>query len=445
MKTSFRNMASRIFALFAALALAVAQGGAQAQPAYAFSQQELDQMLAPIALYPDALLSQILMAATYPMEVIEAARWAGARPEISGDAAVRAAATENWDPSVKSLVAFPQVLARMAENLQWMQALGDAFLAQQSQVMGTVQTLRRKAQAAGNLRSDDRLSVVESGPNLLLQAFDPQLVYVPYYDPLLVYGSWWWPAYPPVYLRPWPGYYARPADARGFYWAAPVGISLGFFFGAIDWRRHEVRVVQVNNHYYDNLTTVRPADASPRLSVNRPGAWQHDPDRRGGLAYRSLDAQQRFSAASAPPDRGNQVRAAAARRSDRGMDARPDAQHGAQTRPNPQPAPAAPIVIRIEGRRPDARPEVHPRAPPAHGGRAIWTEMRREPGQRFEHAGEARIRPERQANPQAAQIEPNARIEVRRAPQQRMEVRPAQSAARQETRANVVARPKTVQ
>jgi hypothetical protein len=190
-----------------------------------------------------------------------------------------------------------------------------------------------------------------------------------------------------------------------------VGISARFFFGAIDWRRREVRVAQVNN-YYNNLTTVGQSNASPQLSVNRPGAGHHDPDRRSGLAYGGAEVQQRA---------------------------------GAETRPHAQPAPAAPIVIRIEGRRPDARPEVHTRALPAHGGRAIGTEMRREPGQRFEHAGEARIRPERQANPQAAQIEPNARIEVRRAPQQRMEVRPAQSAARQETRANVVARPKTAQ
>jgi hypothetical protein len=411
MKTSFRNLASRFFALLAALALAFAQGGAQAQPAYAYSQPELDQMLAPIALYPDALLSQILMAATYPMEVIEAARWAGARPEISGDAAVHAAATESWDPSVKSLVAFPQVLARMAENLQWTQALGDAFLARQSQVMATVQALRRKAMAADKLRSDDRLSVIESGPNLLLQPFDPQVVYVPYYDPLVVYGRWWWPAYPPVHLRPWSGYYAQPAYAGSFYWGPPVGISARFFFGTIDWPRREVTVVRVNN-FYHNATTVHQSNPTPRSSVNRRGAWHHDPDRRSGLAYGGVQVQQRA---------------------------------GAETRPHAQPAPAAPIAIRIEGRRPDARPEVHTHALPAHGGRAIGTEMRREPGQGFEHAGEARIRPERQANPQTAQIEPNARIEVRRAPQPRMAVRPAPSPARQEIRVNAVARPKTAQ
>ncbi|MFH1605181.1 MAG: DUF3300 domain-containing protein, partial [Pseudomonadota bacterium] len=197
MKTLIRNMASRIFALATALALAFAPAGAQAQPAAAFSQQELDQMLAPIALYPDALLAQILIAATYPQQVLEAARWADARPDLSGDDAVRAAETENWDPSVKSLLAFPQLLVRMGENPQWTQALGNAYLARPSRVTDTVQALRRRAQAAGTLRSDERVSVVESGSSLLVQPVDSQVVYVPYYDPQVVYGAWWWPAYPP--------------------------------------------------------------------------------------------------------------------------------------------------------------------------------------------------------------------------------------------------------
>src|SRR5450830_1736136 len=175
MKTFSGNRVSRLFALLAALTLALAQSGAHAQSAYVFPQQELDQMLAPIALYPDALLSQILMASTYPLEVVEAARWSKARPGLSGDDAVRAAEGENWDPSVKSLVAFPQVLERMNENLQWTQALGDAFLDQQAQVMDTVQALRRRAEAVGNLRSDDRVRVLDSGSGLMLDPVSPEL------------------------------------------------------------------------------------------------------------------------------------------------------------------------------------------------------------------------------------------------------------------------------
>jgi len=346
MNTFLRNRISRILALLAAFALAFAQGGAQAQPAYAYSQQELDQMLAPIALYPDPLLSQILMAATYPMEVIEAARWAREHPDLSGDAAVRAAEAENWDPSVKSLLAFPQVLARMRENLQWTQSLGDAFLGQEPQLMDTVQTLRRRAQAAGKLRSDERVSVVQSGPHLLLQPFDSRLVYVPYYDPLVVYGSWWWPAAPPMYLRPWAGYYARPAYAGGFYWGPPVSVSLGFFFGAIDWHQRQVRVVQVNNDYYRYGAAVNRAVGANRA----PGAWQHEPEHRRGIAYHGIAAQQRFGVATASQDRGNRLGQAHARRPD----------------PRVEVHPAAPAATRTEarydGRRPDVRPTAETRA-----------------------------------------------------------------------------------
>jgi hypothetical protein len=336
MKTYSGNMVSRLFTLLAALTLMFAQAGAHAQPAYGVSQPELDQMLAPIALYPDALLSQILMAATYPLEVAEAARWSKARPGLSGDEAVRAAEGQNWDPSVKSLVAFPQVLERMDENPQWTQALGDAFLDQQAQVMDTVQALRRRAQAAGSLRSDDRLRVEDSGSGLMVEEINPELFYVPYYDPLVVYGSWWWPAYPPVYWRVWPGYYARPGYARGFYWGPPVGLSAGFFFGAFDWHRRQVRVAHVNSFYFG-----RGAALNRPGTVNRaPGAWQHEPDHRRGIAYRGIEAQRRFGAASA---QGNRAIPSDARRADERSGGRS----------------AAPPVFRPEapsaGRRPDAR------------------------------------------------------------------------------------------
>jgi len=346
MKTFSGSMVSRLFALLAALALALAQGGAHAQPAYVFSQQELDQMLAPIALYPDALLSQILMASTYPLEVVEAARWSRVQPGLSGDSAVRAAEGENWDPSVKSLVAFPQVLERMDENPQWTQALGDAFLDQQAQVMDTVQVLRRRAEAAGNLRSDERLRVLDSGSGVMLDPVSPELVYVPYYDPLVVYGSWWWPAYPPVHWRPWSGYYARPGYARGFYWGPPVGISAGFFFGAFDWPRRQVRVVQVNNYYYSHSIAVNRGVIANRA----PGAWRHEPEHRLGIAYRSIEAQRRFGTASALRGQGNRARPADQRRWDERIDVRPAA------RPEARPE------ARSEFRRPEAQPVAETRA-----------------------------------------------------------------------------------
>ena len=221
------------------------------------SQPELDQMLAPIALYPDALLSQVLMAATYPDEVREAAAWSRANPGLQGDDAVRAVELQNWDPSVKSLVAFPQILARMAENPQWMQSLGDAFLAQEPHVMDTVQQLRRRAQAAGNLQSNEQLQVQQQGPAIVIQPASPQVVYVPYYDPYVVYGPWWWPAYRPVYWSPWRPYVIR--------------ISPGFFFGNFDWRHRHVRVVHPSAYYY------RPRVITNRTVAIAPQRWQHAP------------------------------------------------------------------------------------------------------------------------------------------------------------------------
>src|SRR2546425_10904675 len=153
----------------------------QSRPA--FTQQELDQMLAPIALYPDSLLSQILMASTYPLEVVEAARWSKANRGMKGEEAVKAVEQRDWDPSVKSLAAFPQVLAMMDQQLEWTARLGDVFVAQEPQVMETVQSLRQKAYAAGNLRSTQQASVYQQGDALAIEPASPEMVYVPYYDP----------------------------------------------------------------------------------------------------------------------------------------------------------------------------------------------------------------------------------------------------------------------
>jgi hypothetical protein len=231
-----------------------------AQSPRSYSQPELDQMLAPIALYPDALLSQILMAATYPEQVSEAARWSRANAGLQGDDAVRAVQYQPWDPSVQSLVAFPQVLARMDENPGWTRSLGDAFLMQQAQVMDAVQQLRRRAQAAGNLQSSEQMYVQQQGQNIMLQPATPQYVYVPYYDPLVVYGPWWWPAYRPVAWAPWPGY-ARPYRAgvsAGFWWGTPVGLSFNFFFGNFDWHQRQVRVAHPSAYYFAERHATQP-------------------------------------------------------------------------------------------------------------------------------------------------------------------------------------------
>ena len=267
------------------------QQNAPMQGRPAITQQELDQMLAPIALYPDSLLSQILMASTYPLEVVEAARWSKANPNLKGDQAVQAVAQNNWDPSVKSLVAFPQVLTMMDEKLAWTERLGDAFLAQQAQVMDTVQNLRQKAYAAGNLKSTDQVRVDQQGQTIVIESPNPQVVYVPYYDPWVVYGLWWWPAYPPVYWAPWPGYYVRPGFVAGFAWGVGITVGTGFFFGACDWPLRHVTVVNVNNFYYNKTVT-----------VNRVNVWVHDPIHRRGVPYREASLRQQFGRTSASPE-----------------------------------------------------------------------------------------------------------------------------------------------
>ncbi len=259
-----------------------------------FSQAELDQMLAPIALYPDPLLSQILMAATYPLEIVEAERWVNANPGLQGDEAVRAVEAQPWDPSVKSLVAFPQILAVMDQRLDWTQRLGNAFLAQQTQVMDTIQALRSRASSTGDLRTSDRLLVEDQDGSIALEPASPQVVYVPYYDPLVVYGPWWWPNYPPVYWPAWPGYYVGPGIYYGFAWGVGVAISTGFFFGALDWHYHRVDVAHVNTYYY------HPG----RVNV-APGPWQHDAQHRHGVPYRGASVQQRYSRPVTPAVSGS--------------------------------------------------------------------------------------------------------------------------------------------
>ena len=274
-----------------------------AQPA--FSQQELDQMLAPVALYPDQLLSQILMASTYPLEVVEAARWSRANPNLSGEDAVRANQQRNWDPSVKSLTAFPHILQMMDEKLDWTERLGDAFLSQQAQVMDSVQKLRQKAYAAGNLKSNDEVRVEPEGQTIVVEPANPEVVYVPYYDPAFVYGTWWWPAYPPIYWAPWPGYYVE----SGFAWGVGIIITTGFFFGDCDWHHHRVNVVNVNTFYYNRMlhdgSRVRPIENST------PGEWHHDPEHRRGVPYRDISLRNQYGRMGASPE---------SRRSFRGYD-----------------------------------------------------------------------------------------------------------------------------
>jgi hypothetical protein len=299
---------------------------AQYAPSSAFSAQELDQMLAPIALYPDSLLTQILMASTYPLEVVQAARWSRTNPGYRGDQAVRAVEQQNWDPSVKSLVAFPQVLELMEGSLDWTERLGNAFLSQQPEVWDTVQNLRQRADAAGNLQSNDQWRVEQDGPTYIIESPRPDIIYVPYYDPLIVYGDWWWPGYAPMRWSPWPGYHSRPGFGRGYYWGSGISIGSGFFFGGIDWRQRHVNVINRNSFYYRNVNR-RPLPGN---------GWQHDPDHRRGVPYRNPVLRQQFDRNPATPDSRRDFRGRTP-----GPDRRGDPRAPEQLRPPVAPAVSA--------------------------------------------------------------------------------------------------------
>lgn len=338
-------------ALFLCVLLGGSIGFAKAQSpeptSPAFTQQQLEQMLAPIALYPDSLLSQILMASTYPLEVVQAARWSRANPHLAGEAAVNAVAHKHWDPSVKSLVAFSQLLAMMDEKLEWTEKLGEAFLAQEPQVMDTVQSLRQRAYAAGSLRTTEQMYVSQQGPAIVIEPVSPQVVYVPYYDPWVIYGSWWWPAHPPVHWRPWVGYYVRPGITVGFFWGPPVRVSGGFFFGKFDWQR---RVHGVSAHHYHTVNLMRRPSIADRHAVaatfpnDKIVVWKHDPAHRRGAPYRSQVERPRWNqsgVASVEPQRDR-------RPEERSM----PSNHGTvAARSDLHPGGARPVMRGPEGRR----------------------------------------------------------------------------------------------
>ena len=294
MKIRAKDWVTQLLALLlpALFLLSMTPVAVLAQDRPAFTQQELDQMLAPIALYPDGLLSQILMASTYPLEVVEAERWSVANSRVAGSDAVQAVSSKSWDPSVMSLVAFPQILRTMSSKLDWTERLGDAFLGQEQQVMDTVQSLRHRAYAAGNLRSNGLARIDSQGEFIRIYPADPGVAYEPYYNASVVYGSWWWPQYPPVYWSPWPGYVERPGFGAGFMWG--VGLSLGaeFFFGEFDWHQHHAQIVNVHNNYFQRSTA---ADNGVG------GVWQHNPDHRRGAPYREAAVRARFSPKGALP------------------------------------------------------------------------------------------------------------------------------------------------
>jgi hypothetical protein len=279
------------------LALAAAAAFAQSPPSAAkpapaaFKPEEIEALVAPIALYPDPLLSQVLMASTYPLEVVQAARWLKANPNVKGDAAVKAVEGQKWDVSVKSLVAFPQILEPMDQKIDWTQKLGDAFLADQKAVLDAVQRLRQRAQQSGNLKSSEQQKVIvdQAAPQqtvIKIEPSNPEVIYVPAYNPTVVYGAWAYPAYPPYYWPPPAYYYPGGALAAGL--AFGVGVAtVGAIFGGFNWGSSQVDI---------NVNKAVNIDRNfDRTKVGSGGTWRHDASHRGGVAYRDAASRERHA------------------------------------------------------------------------------------------------------------------------------------------------------
>jgi len=271
-----------------ALLWSVPLGAMAQQPATAPTQPllkpaELDQLLAPIALHPDPLLSEVLIASTYPLEVVQADRWAKSNKALKGDALNAALAKQSWDDSVKSLVQVPDMLAMMSEQLDWTQKLGDAVLAQQEDVMDAIQRLRARARANGKLEStkEQTVTVKTEGQKqyVVIEPASPSEIYVPYYEPAAMYGDWPYPDYAPYYFPPPPGYFAGGVLATGVAFAAGVAVRHAFW-GNCDWGRGNINVV-----------TNRSVDIA---NVNR-GKWEHNADHRQGVRYNNADVRQKFA------------------------------------------------------------------------------------------------------------------------------------------------------
>ena len=302
---------------------------AQANAADTFNTEQIDALLAPIALYPDALLTQTLMATTFPLQVVQAARWVEEpnNKALSGDALTKALVAQPWDPSVKSLVPFPQVLALLNGNLDWAQQLGYAFADQQADVLDSVQRLRRQAQTKGNLQSSPQQVVRNEQQAIIIEPAQPETVYVPSYNPTTVYGDWPYPSYPPVYLPPPVGYPVGSALATGLAFGAGVAITAGLWnLARPAWGGgYGGGYVNVNANRYNNINANRGSINSNVWQANRaggrpaglqrpPGGPVGQPTRSTGLPAGAIGRQQ----VSVP---GNAVRPPARQGTDVGQGA----------------------------------------------------------------------------------------------------------------------------
>ena len=286
--------------------------------------EQLQQLVAPIALYPDSLVAQILAASTFPEQVVEADRWLQENPGLKGEALAQAADQQPWDPSVKALTAFPSVLANMDKNLSWTSSLGDAYYNQEQDVMDAVQTMRHRAEAAGTLQSTPQQTVTTQGPTVIVEPASPEIVYVPAYDPWVVYGA-------PI--LPWPGWYEYP----GIWYGGPylswgVGFGIGFYSGfgwgwggwGFDWPGRYV--VYRHGHYYSGSRTFYNRSSFYRGGGGPGGA--RETYNRPGTSVKPFQGDTRAARGYAEPRDPRGMRSGAFSGYERGGDARGFSERG---------------------------------------------------------------------------------------------------------------------
>lgn len=302
-----RKTAQCCIAILCSVLLVPGEGlsAAQAQPQAAGSGQQeagklppdqLDSLVAPVALYPDPLLAQVLAASTYPLEIIQLQQWLGKNKGLKDKALVDAVSKQPWDPSVQGLAALPDVVKRLADDIQWITDLGNAFLAQQSEVMDAVQRMRKKAQDAGNLKSTEQqkveTKVVESKQVIVVEQANPQVIYVPTYNPTVVYG-------PPVYPYP-PIIYPPPPPPGAYVAGMAVAFGVGLAMGAAwhggwgyncGWGGNNNINVNVNNNFNRNTNV----NGGNRVNTGGGGgSWQHNPQHRGGTPYSNNSTANKY-------------------------------------------------------------------------------------------------------------------------------------------------------
>jgi hypothetical protein len=330
----------RAMSLFVAILLAlplqaVGQEGGNGSQQDKLSKEEIAQLVAPIALYPDELVAQILMASTYPLEIVQADRWVRQHKDLKGDALTKALEKENWDPSVKSLVNFPSVLSAMSEKLDLTTKLGDAVLAQQKDVMDTIQELRRKAYDAGNLKTTKEQKVVVEKETVVIQPANPQVVYVPTYSPTVVYGAWPYPAYPPYYYYPPPPpYYPALTLAAGI----AIGAAWGYAWGNCNWHGGGVNYninqnINVNNSInrekykadFERGQRGERGQGGERGQRGDRNNWRHNPEHRKGVGYKDKATAKQFGQSPARSTEGRRDARGYGERRGGGAGARPSA------------------------------------------------------------------------------------------------------------------------